>query len=1585
MISFIIRRPVLVSMITVGLCLLGVVSYTRLPVELIPYAELPMLIVQVVGARDADPAYIEQQGVVPIESAIAGLEGIERIESYVDRRRTMIFVYYNPDTDLKFAYLKLQQCVATARAALGEGFFAMVWKIDTEQLANQFMTLQARGEGDLDQIREVLDRKVIPALEAIDGIANVEVYGGRRRSVEVVLNEEALQACNLTPAQVAAKLSQGSNARQYLGQVIDGPREYYVNLVAEYFSVAQLEETIVKDEGPILLKHVATIVDGGAEEESIARINGLESITISLIRDQQINLLSLSHQTRDVIERLNEQIAGDGLALVIQDDSAEVIENNIDIIKSLALVGGILAIVVLWIFLRNLSLVLIVAMAIPISVLIALNFFYAAEVSINTLTLVGLAIAIGMLLDNSVVVLENIHRLLGRGKSVHEAVVTGTGEVGRAIVAATLTTVCVFAPFVFSDNFLVQTLGRHIGVSIISTLLVSLAVAFILIPVSANYVLSRRPDSSIASISALSRNNRLLQIYTLLLKSCLRFPARTVIIGLTVFFLSVIICLAVSINVPEEVELNRFNLYATMPSGTTLESADEQVREMDNRLEEIAEVAERLANISEDDVTLTFTLADDYEDLAGRDLGTIKTDIYDKLSTAFPRVDFSYDEPAANVRYRGGGGGGMGGGVGRAFGRLLGIGTSEERVIVRGQDLNILRAIADDIKFNIDQLQTVSRSSLNVSESQPGIDLVFDKAALSHFNVTTQAITAELSSFQDEFSSGVTMKQGAEEIEVILKSDNSADRTADDLRELVVPTAAGGTMPLLQLARMVYTDGYSSIYRENQEKQVEVIFSFGADVTESSQLLAGARVQIEQIVDGIAPPPGVAIEIAYDETDLSDFYFLIFAAVILIYMILASVFESLITPLAMMFTIPLATVGAFLGLILTGNSVLNANVLVGFLILLGVVVNNGIILIDYSRLLRRRNFRPARALITAGQARVRPILITAITTVLGMLPLAMGKVEYVARIGAPFAITVIGGLIAGTLFTLIVVPTVSFGIGNTLAWWYKLDWKTKIVQFGALAGGFWLIYENIDSLLWRGANATALVLAVPALTYFIQVSLRRSSATVIPAGEPITITVRNVVKIYDDYSRFVREWRKGERQHARRLRNGIVKKHLGPIHQLWQLPLYIFHFYYTFIYVSGGFWVFVFSVGFYLYTLHLARPLLLPPEKAAGAERHRRLRAAAFRVIYWGGPLAILVWYQLQWDNPILVAAIGATWYLAVATYNTSQRLYRDKVDINRITGRFKRVRKTFYRLVKITPLIGKKKVPFRALHGVSMEIESGMFGLVGPNGAGKTTLMRVICGILRQSQGTVRFNDIDLDRQREELQSLIGYLPQEFGTYDNMSAFRFLDYQAILKGMWDPEQRRDAVERAIAGVHLGENRDIRIKAFSGGMKQRVGIAQTLLHLPRVLVVDEPTAGLDPRERIRFRNLLSGLARERIVIFSTHIIEDVSSSCNRLAVLDDGKVKFLGSPREMVDATRGCVWQAKIDEENFGNFRKTGWVVHHMWDGGRIRVRVLAANKPLPEAIAVTPTLEDSYMWLLGREKRPGADKGPDHVDIPQH
>ena len=756
----------------------------------------------------------------------------------------------------------------------------------------------------------------------------------------------------------------------------------------------------------------------------------------------------------------------------------------------------------------------------------------------------------------------------------------------------------------------------------------------------------------------------------------------------------------------------------------------------------------------------------------------------------------------------------------------------------------------------------------------------------------------------------------------------------------------------------------------NQDKQIELFYSFSRDVEESKDLLEGYRSDIDQLVSSYNLPSGVAVEVFHEEDMFADFKFLLLAAFILIFMILASVFESLTTPFVLLFSIPLAAIGSLLALLLTGNSLLNnANVMIGFLILLGVVVNNGIILIDYANILRRRGYRRNRALMTAGLSRIRPILITSITTIVAMFPMAMGNSEYAGAIGAPFAITVIGGLSFSALLTLILIPTVCMGLENTLQWYRGLSLKVWVLHgllFMAGAGCIWL-YGG--SLLWQSVYGVLLLAGIPGATYFMQASLRRARSKVIDPEADIHISVRNLVKIYDWPGRVSRQWKSGL---LIRRRLGLEKSYLIPAGQPdgypvfielgWQFALLGFGVWFTWFFVGNRLWVFFLSFVVYAATLYLWRKIR---EYLYVRFEGSRVVKYANRIIFWSLPPLILFALFRRLDNPNLVGTVGVLWAFCIAVYVTSGYLYEKEINIERVKGRFAGLRRSWFRLVKGIPLIGKRRRPFKALRGVSFEIRTGMFGLLGPNGAGKSTLMRIICGILEQSYGSIWINELDTRIYREELQSLIGFLPQEFGTYENMSSWEFLDYQAILKGLVDPGLRRERLEYVLRAVHMFDRKDEKIGSFSGGMKQRIGIALILLHLPRILVVDEPTAGLDPRERIRFRNLLVELSKDRIVIFSTHIIEDISSSCSQVAVINKGSLKYFGDPVDMVGMAAGKVWQFDIDKTEFEQALDKSRIVNHIQKDDRIRVRYLSVTSPHDEAVQVEPNLEDAYLCLL--------------------
>jgi multidrug efflux pump subunit AcrB/ABC-type multidrug transport system ATPase subunit len=1577
--NFILKRRILICMLFLGLTMLGYVSYKRLPVELFPNAQLPTLIVQVATPLEMDPSYIETQAIIPIEGTIGTLEGIEKIESNISSRNGTIMIYYNQKADLKYANLKLQEKIDIVKATLPPEFMINVIKIDLEQLTNQFMELQVRGEGGVDRIRNLADREFKPDFENIDGIAGVQVYGGQENSIEVRLNEKACKAYGITMNQVRNLLNNNGKEKTFAGRVVEGNEKLFVNVTSQYTDVKDIGSIIVKQKGPVLLKDVAEIFFGVKEQSSYSRVNGLDAVTMTLVNDNQANLIKLSHDAVARVNALNKKFAASGVEIVVQNNTAELMEKNINEIINLAITGGFLAVLILWFFLRNIRLVTIIAVSIPVSVYAAFNFFYAYNISINSLTLVGMALAIGMLVDNSVVVLENVYRLAGLGKDSETAVKQGTMEVWRSIFASTLTTVIVFFPFIFSANFMIKMIGKNIGVSIISTLLMSLAVALLFIPMATYFLLSRGSYGKSEIFKKLSLHNRLIQGYHLVLKASMRNPAGTIIGTLVVFFAALIISLTLSLNATQEVQTPSFRLTVTMRGGSTLVKTDAVVAEIESRLSGIAEKEDVISRIEEDKATVTINLYKDWDKRSKRTLPEIKNEINEK-TRRISSAEISMDEVSTGGGFTSGGGGGMGGGgnPGGDFMGLLGIGSQRESIIVKGENFQQMKNLADDIKSFVEDMNTINGVNVNVQDNKPEVHLLFDMDYLGRNNFSLQNLSAALSSFGREYSSGATFRQGTENYDIMLKyADETGkvkvnkDKTIDDLKHLEVTSAGGATLEMQELSNIVFSYGMGNIHRENQEKRITVTYNFNPEIKNSKDLLEGGRAEIDALVARLNIPPGIAVEVVHEENALKEFYPLIGIAFILIFMIMAAVFESLWIPVVLLFSIPLAALGSLIALILTNNSLLNANTLTGFLILIGVVVNNGIILIDYTNILRKRGNRRHRALMTAGVARLRPILITAATTVVAMVPLAMGQAEFVSTIGASFAITVIGGLTLSTLLTLIFIPTFYSGLENSIDWFSSLSLKNRILQITIFSLLIVLIYTNIDKFIWQLITTILSVILVPAGTWFVMNSLRKAKETVIPPDVPINIYVQSLVKIYDRPNRWAREWKAGT---MIRKRLGLEKeyKSWSDLSQIaWQAPLLAFMIYFTYFYLDKGFWIFIFSIGtwFFLSGIWSALKKLFDNLTINSKSKiFRKLITATDFAVFWILPLLNLIFFQLKWENIATVLILGFLWFIGLFIYKTGQKLNRENIDIYRLEGRFKGLRKTIYRLVAAVPLIGKKKKPFKALNCVSLNIGNGMFGLLGPNGAGKTTLMRIICGILEQSYGKVWINGLDTQERREELQGLIGYLPQEFGSYENMTASDYLHYQAMLKNIIDNEVREERVTYVLKAVHMDDRRNEKIGSYSGGMKQRIGIAQILLHLPRILVVDEPTAGLDPRERIRFRNLLVELSRERIVIFSTHIIEDISSSCNQVAVLNKGFLRYNGKPIDMTTEAEGHVWQFNIPSSQFGNFVKDHLVVHHMSEGLNIRVRCISEESPWEGAINVTPNLEDAYLWLLRRK-----------------
>lgn len=1541
--------------------MLGYVSYRLLNVEMLPNAELPTVYLQVSSNQDVNPSYMESQVIIPLEGVVSSIEGIEHITSQASNRQGRLQVDFKKGMNLKYTILKLQEKVNNILPTLPDGFSVSVEKANITGVNNNFMSLQVRGSGGVDRLRSLVDKELKPQLENIDGVAAVNVYGGREKAIEIRVNQDMLTALNITPSRISQTLSQYNQERTFLGYVNEPDLRYYVHLDANYDHISEIENVIVAP-GPVYLKDIATIFFDMKEETTLSRVNGKEAISVTLVNDAQVNLLDLSNRTKEKIEELNSEFAGYDIEMVIQSNSADAIEKNINQVVNLAISGGFLAILILWFFLRNIRLVTFIALSIPISVLAAFNVFYAFDISINSLTLIGLALAIGMLVDNSVVVLENIYRLSGLGKSPREAVLQGTREVWKSIFAATLTTITVFLPFLFSDEIYIKLIGEHIGISIIATLIFSLFVALLFIPM-ATYLMLKANKGKSVFYEELSINQRPIQIYTVLLKTSLRKPAVTIVGSIVLLIGTLMAALSLNPETSKTVNSDRINMTITMPPSSTLEYSDKIVTLLESKLDSFPEKEDVITRIEEDEASITVTLKEDYYKYGGRSISDLILDLNRKM-----RV------PNVNVRITSGASQQNQSGAASAmsnFMSVLGVGDNSERIVIKGSDFEMMDVIADDINYYLTEMDFIASTWTSNPGRRREIHLTFDPILLASYDISRQNITSGLSSLNREFSTGTNLKLGTDEYEIVIKENlteeeekkqQSIPKTVDDLQKVLIEDANGGLHELRKLAAIKYTRDISTINRENRDREIVVTYNISQSEDLPKDVLKGYQDEIDQLISNYNLPSGIAIEVDRTDESMTEFKFLIFASLILIFMILASVFESVVTPFVLLFTIPLAAIGSLMGLLITSNSLLNANTMTGFLILLGVVVNNGIILIDYANILRKRGYNRNRALITSGFSRLRPILITTTTTVIAMLPMAMGDTDYAGAIGAPFAVTVIGGLMCSALLTLILIPTVYLSLENILKWYRELSRLIHLLHLVIFVLGVLYIYTQVDGIFIQLLWLILLVVLIPGCTYFTMSSIRLANSRVIKDNEPIVIQVRNLVKIYDRASLFQRQWTSGLNI---RKRLGLDKKfhHLKDfVSVLWQVVLFGFFGYMAAFYLENNFWIivmtFVTCAGVF-HIWHMVQKYLynkLP--------NRNRLRKYIHRCVYFGIPVLTLCFLQYRVENTAGTIVIGVLWAIGIAIHLTAAYLYDNNINVERLQGKFANTRRTLFILVKSIPIIGKRRTPFKALKGVSFEIKTGMFGLLGPNGAGKSTMMRIITGILDQSYGTIWINGMNTLEYREELQSLIGFLPQEFGMYESMSAWDFLDYQAILKGITDKKVRNERLEYVLKSVHMYERKDNKIGSFSGGMKQRVGIALILLHLPRILVVDEPTAGLDPRERIRFRNLLVELSRDRIVIFSTHIIEDIASSCNQVVVINRGELKYYGEPMDMIKMAEDKVWVFDIEPEKIDEL-DSKLIVNNMMDEGKIKVRYISKTCPYEGAVRVEANLEDAYLCLL--------------------
>ncbi|MGQ9631000.1 MAG: efflux RND transporter permease subunit [bacterium] len=976
-----VRRPITVFMIFAGAVLLGAISLSKLPLSLLPDTSYPAISI-ITYYAGVSPQKIESLITKPIEEAIGTVGGVVNIYSVSEEGKSRVNVEFEVGMDMDFAALEVREKVGLVRSGFPRDVEEpLVIRFDPSDRSIMILTLSSEAL-DLKELRDLADNVVKRRVERVEGVAEVQVGGGLQREIVVEVKRDDLASRGLSLLDVVREVQFGNLALP-AGKVHEGGLEHLAGTAGRYTDIREIADTALQStpEGSLVrVRDVGTVRDHHKDPDSLARFNLKERVSIYIQRAGDANIIEVSKGISKEISKLRLS----GAELSVAYDQAEFIEEAIRRVRDAGVMGAILTIAVLLAFLRSLKSTFIIALAIPVSVMATFTVMYIQGLSLNVMTLSGLALGIGMLVDNGIVVLESISRH-GRFKPPGDAAAEGAGEVAKAIFASTLTTVAVFLPVAFVEKE-AQILYAGLAFTVTYSLTASLIVSLTLIPALSGKL---NPFGFLSAPEPATRS-RIARIYRRVLIGALRkrYWVLATAVGL-------VLASAFAIpRLPREyldvLDAGEILAYVELPTGTNLEATDRTVREVERRIAELPEIERISTKVERWHATLVIELVDRGKRRKG------PAEIIADLKARLRGIEGAFVHFAEGGQATGG---------------------REVDIEITGNDNDRLRELAKVAARAVEGTPGITDVVLRFREGRPEIriDVERDKVALAGLTVKDVGYLVRggiygpiATKFLDE----------GREVDVRVRYRKEDRDDLGDLEAMLLPGPQGSAVPLSQIARLTETTGPTKIWRKNQRRMVAITARLGRVD------LGTAISRIAQRLRGIEMPEDYAISLGQTYQKLKEnqeqMVLALALTLVLIYIILASLFESLTYPLVIITSIPLAGMGAVWALLATGSS-LNLAVYIGLIMLAGIVVNNAIILVDYTNALRRRGLGLLRAILTAGEVRLRPVTMTAMTTILGLMPLALKSGEG-SNLWQPLAITVMGGLTVSTVLTLVVVP-----------------------------------------------------------------------------------------------------------------------------------------------------------------------------------------------------------------------------------------------------------------------------------------------------------------------------------------------------------------------------------------------------------------------------------------------------------------------------------------------------------------------------------------------------------------------------------
>lgn len=1027
-----VDRPITTSMLVGIVIVISVVSLSRLPIDLMPDITFPSLSVSV-NYPGATPEEMETLVTRPIEEAMGSVSNVDTLETQSSEESSSVRLQFEWGTDIDEAANEVRQRLDRLRRSLPEEVEAPVlYKFDINQSSIMRFGL-ASNAMPLADLRYLAEHSIKPRLERAPGVASVDVGGGRLREIQVDLIGEKLEALEIAP-QTIVQAIRAENVNLPAGEVFSGDTQLVMRTQGQFSAPTELANIVVaqRDGIPIYLRDVADIEDGFEELRQIERIDGEPGIRMYLYKQSGSNTVAVADQVLKEIERIRRDYPQ--VKVIVLSDSSQFIRNAISNVRSAALYGSLLAIVILLLFLRNLRSTLIIATSIPVSIMAAFSLIYFAGFTLNIVSFGGLALGVGLLVDSSIVVLENIFRHRESGQPAREAAIEGTREVSTAIVASTLTTLVVFLPLLFLSGA-ASIMFTQLAYVVAFSLLCSLMVSLTLIPTLARRLLrvesleSEPNETLLHKIYRVSEQglNRLELAYRRLLHFALKHRIAATACAFLLLAVTIPLRNALGYEYMPAADEGEVDIYARMAPGTKLEALDEVFTKLEN-------IAADEAGDETEHITTRFGMSS-WGRGGGSNTGNIELMLKPVSERTRSSEEIANDLrqsiqgiPGARTFARAGGG--------LFIFRIMQPEGESMGVEVRGYDREVGYHLAEQVQKKLEGIEGISDPQMRRSEGRPEISLEIDryKAAEAGFTVSSVAETIR-TSFGGQVAT--RYREGGDEFNVRVRLQEDDRQTLKDLRTTWIIAPDGQRVPVTNFMEQKRTVGPTEIQRKNQERYLMV----SADI-EPEYTLGNVMREVESELATLDMPEGFTLVYGgeYEEQQKSyrDLMMGLALAIILVYMVMAAQFESLIQPFVIMFAIPFASIGVLLMLWITNTSV-NVQSFLGMIVLVGIVVNNAIVLVDYTNLLRReQGLSLHEAIEQAGRRRLRPILMTTSTTVLALVPMAIGLGSG-GELQAPMARVVIGGLLTSTLVTLVLIPIVYTTVEEFMARFRKQE------------------------------------------------------------------------------------------------------------------------------------------------------------------------------------------------------------------------------------------------------------------------------------------------------------------------------------------------------------------------------------------------------------------------------------------------------------------------------------------------------------------------------------------------------------------